>query len=65
MKELKNRYNAETKAYRYLQHYEVTSQGVVPKLYGIVPSLDKKKLSTILGDSAPDDGSINSPRLQL
>jgi len=60
-RELKIRYTAETKAYRYLQHYEVTSQGVVPKLYGILPSLDKKKLHAILGDSVPDDGPIKFP----
>jgi len=60
-KELKDRFLDETKAYRYLQHYNVTSQGVVPKFYGSIASLDKKKLLALLPDSAPEDGSIKFP----
>jgi len=54
-KTLKHRYFKETDAYRYLHHYGAPDEGIVPKIYGVLPSISKKRLSEILGNAVPDD----------
>jgi serine/threonine protein kinase len=60
-KQLKHRYINEVNAYRFLYHYEVPDQGAVPKIYGILPSINKKTLTKLLGDSIPEDAPIALP----
>jgi tRNA A-37 threonylcarbamoyl transferase component Bud32 len=60
-KALKHRYIKEVDAYRYLYHYGVPGEGVVPNVYGVLPSISKKRLDQILGNSIPDDAPITTP----
>jgi serine/threonine protein kinase len=60
-KELKHRYVREENAYRYLQHFGVIDQGLVPRIYGVVPSMNKKRLREVLGDAVPTDVVITPP----
>jgi hypothetical protein len=60
-KELQNRYTMETDAYRFLNHYDLASRGIVPKFYGDLPSIKKPLLLKILKDSIPDDVQIALP----
>jgi serine/threonine protein kinase len=60
-KDLKHRYVKETTAYRYLQHFGVAERGLVPKIYGVLPSMNKKKIVEVLGDSIPTDVLIPPP----
>jgi serine/threonine protein kinase len=60
-KQLQGRYLKEVNAYRFLCHYEVPEQGVVPQIYGVIPSINKRKLSTLLGDSIPENLPIVTP----
>jgi len=57
-KQLKQRYVNEVNAYRFLCHYGVPDQGIVPKVYGVLPSLSKKALSKLLGDSIPEEAPV-------
>jgi predicted Ser/Thr protein kinase len=60
-KDLKHRYIKETDAYRYLYHYGAPEDGAVPKIYGVLPSISKKRLAEMLGDSIPDYAPITAP----
>jgi serine/threonine protein kinase len=60
-KDLKHRYVKETTAYRYLQHFGVTDKCLVPRIYGVLPSMNKKRLGEVLGDCIPEDVSITPP----
>jgi serine/threonine protein kinase len=60
-KATKERYIKEVNAYRFLYHYGVPEQGFVPRVYGVLPSLNKKALGKLLGDSVPDDAPIAPP----
>jgi serine/threonine protein kinase len=60
-KGLKKRYTNEVNAYRFLVHYGAPTNGVVPNVYGLLPTINKKKLNDILQDSVPDDVSISLP----
>jgi serine/threonine protein kinase len=60
-KGLKHRYTKEVNAYRFLYHFGAPDDGVVPKVFGVLPSINKKKLDNLLQDSIPDDVSIPLP----
>jgi serine/threonine protein kinase len=60
-KQLKGRYLNEVNAYRFLYAYEVPDQGVVPQIYGVFPSINKRKLAALLGDSMPENAPIVTP----
>jgi serine/threonine protein kinase len=60
-KQLKHRYIKETDAYRYLHHYGAPGEGAVPRIYGTLPSISKKQLDKLLGESIPDDAPITTP----
>src|SRR5579862_6039786 len=53
-KPLKGRYTKEVNAYRFLYHYKAVSEGIVPEIYGILPSIRKKDLDKLLQDSMPE-----------
>jgi len=60
-KDNEQRYQDEVNAYRLLNHYDVPSRGVVPKLYGILPNITEKKLHTLLGVAQPNESQITFP----
>ena len=60
-KQFKKRYVREVNAYRFLYHYGVPAQGVVPNVMGTIPTITKKKLDDILQDSIPDNITITLP----
>jgi serine/threonine protein kinase len=60
-KGLKKRYTNEVNAYRFLNHFGAPAKGVVPRIYGVLPTINKKKLDDLLQDSVPDDVSISLP----
>jgi|SRR5579862_1214462 len=60
-KQLKERYNKEVDAYRFLYHYNVPDQGIVPKIFGVIPTLNKKAIGKLLGESMPEDAPIALP----
>jgi serine/threonine protein kinase len=60
-KQLKGRYTNEVNAYRFLCHYEVPEQGIVPKIFGVFPSINKTKLGALLGHSIPENAPIVTP----
>lgn len=62
---LKHRYTQEVDAYRFLYHYNVPSKGVVPKIYGVLPSVNKKKLRQFLQDTTPEDAPFGFPGAAL
>jgi len=60
-KQFKSRYVRETNAYRFLYHYGVPAERVVPQVIGVVPTINKKKLEAMLQDSIPEGLSITLP----
>ena len=52
-KSLKHRYIEETYAYRYLHHYGAPGQGAVLRNYDTLPSISRKWLDELLGESSP------------
>lgn len=60
-KGLKHRYQNEVNAYRFLYHYGIPDKGVVPKIFGVLTTLNKKKLDAVLKDAIPEDVSIPLP----
>jgi serine/threonine protein kinase len=53
-KGLKKRYTNEVNAYRFLYHYGTPEKGLVPKIFGVLPKIHKKKLEDLLDDENPD-----------
>jgi serine/threonine protein kinase len=60
-KELKRRYTNETNAYRFLNYYNIPSEGVVPKIHGVLPTVNQKLLNSLLQDAIPDDVTFKLP----
>jgi len=60
-KDMEERYVDEVNAYRLLNHYDVTSRGVVPKIYGVLPAITQKKLESLLGEAQPDEAKVTFP----
>jgi len=44
-----------------LYHYGAPNAGAIPKVYGVLPSISKKRLDEILGNSIPDNAPITGP----
>jgi serine/threonine protein kinase len=53
-KGLKKRYTKEVNAYRFLQHYGVPEKGLVPKVFGVIPTINKQRVGQLLQDENPD-----------
>lgn len=51
----------EVNAYRLLYHYDVQNEGVVHKVFGVLPSISKKKLDAWLEDAIPENYPIALP----
>jgi len=51
----------EVNAYRFLHYYDIPAAGVVPKVLGILPSINKKKLAALFRDSLVDDVTVTLP----
>jgi serine/threonine protein kinase len=60
-KDQKERYTREVIAYRHLCHFNVPSLGVVPNVYGVLPSINRKQLREMLGDAKPEGVQISVP----
>lgn len=60
-KDLKHRYTNEVDAYRYLQFFGVSGRGTVPQIFGVLPSINAKKLNDLLQNAIPVDVTISFP----
>jgi serine/threonine protein kinase len=60
-KHLKSRYTKEVNAYRFLYHYDIPNEGIVPKIIGVLPTINKKKLDVLLEETIPENVSIALP----
>jgi serine/threonine protein kinase len=64
-KGLKNRYTKEVNAYRFLYYYGAPEQRVVPRLYGVLPTISKKRIKELLQDAIPDNVDLAAPASAL
>jgi serine/threonine protein kinase len=60
-KATKRLYVKEVEAYRFLSHYGVVKEGVVPKIFGILPTISQRRLDVLLKDSIPENAPIALP----
>jgi RIO-like serine/threonine protein kinase len=54
-------YTNEVNSYRLLYHFDVPAERIVPQIYGIIPTVNKKLLKKMLQDSIPEDAPISLP----
>jgi serine/threonine protein kinase len=60
-KDLKDRYTNEVDSYRFLNHYGVSEKGTIPRIFGVFPSINARKLNALLKDSIPIDATVSLP----
>jgi hypothetical protein len=55
------RYTKEVNAYRLLHHFGVPATVIVPSIYGVLSTIDRKKLDSIIEDEEPIDARVVCP----